>query len=339
MKVCPKCVLPDTFPSITFNDEGVCNYCQRHDLVSPGHRSDLKGRYQQKFQDILKKVGKGGTYDVLVAYSGGKDSTYTLQYLVADLDLKVLALTFDHGFISSRAKENMSAVAGRLGFDHIYFLPSTRHLYPAFKLAVTEEIYPVKALERASAICNTCMYVAKSIILKTAVEMQIPIIAYGWSPGQAPVQSSVMMLTASLIEKTQEMMKGYLSGVMGEGLMPYVLEERHFQRLRQSVEDGEGFYNVHPLAFLDYNEEKVLASIEALGWQAPDDTDPNSSNCLLNSFANQVHLDRYKFHPYAMENANLVREGCLKREAALEKLEKPMDLTLLGFIRKTLNIT
>ena len=105
------------------------------------------------------------------------------------------------------------------------------------------------------------------------------------------------------------------------------------------MEDGEGFYNVHPLAFLDYNEEKVLASIEALGWQAPDDTDPNSSNCLLNSFANQVHLDRYKFHPYAMENANLVREGCLKREAALEKLEKPMDLTLLCFIRKTLNIT
>jgi tRNA(Ile)-lysidine synthase TilS/MesJ len=125
---------------------------------------------------------------------------------------------------------------------------------------------------------------------------------------------------------------------MDERLAPYVLDNIHLDRLRQSTNDGQGFYNVHPLAFLEYDEEKIFASIEKLGWKPPSDTDSNSSNCLLNTFANQVHLDRYKFHPYAMENANLVRDGHMERAEALEKLNKPMDQTLSGYIKKTLNI-
>jgi len=35
------------------------------------------------------------------------------------------------------------------------------------------------------------------------------------------------------------------------------------------------------LAFLDYDEETALRSIEPLGWERPQDTDPNSTNCLL----------------------------------------------------------
>ena len=30
LKRCCKCVLPETFPGISFNTEGVCNYCQNH---------------------------------------------------------------------------------------------------------------------------------------------------------------------------------------------------------------------------------------------------------------------------------------------------------------------
>ena len=49
-------------------------------------------------------------------------------------------------------------------------------------------------------------------------------------------------------------------------------------------------YNIHPLAFLDYNEDKIVGEIKQLGWQMPDDTDSNSTNCLLNAFANDVHI-------------------------------------------------
>jgi hypothetical protein len=68
-------------------------------------------------------------------------------------------------------------------------------------------------------------------------------------------------------------------------------------------------YNVHPLAFLDYNEERIIKEIGEIGWKAPDDTDSNSTNCLLNAFANDVHIKRFKFHPYVWEIANMVRAG------------------------------
>ena len=339
MKICANCVLPDTFPGIVFNNEGVCNYCQRHALVSQDKRQQHKSRYHEKLTGILSQVKGVSPYNALMAYSGGKDSTYTLQYLVERLGLRVLALTFDHGFISAQAKENMTDITSNLGVDHIYFLANPKTMYPAFKQSLKEGVYPVKVLERASAICNTCMYIAKSIILKTAIEMQIKIIAYGWSPGQAPVQSSVMLLNASMVEKTQEMMKKSLSKIMGEELEPYVLSDRHFEILRQAAESDQGFYNIHPLALIENDEDKVMASINKLGWTSPTDTDSNSSNCLLNTFANQAHLDMFKFHPYAMENAGLVRDGHLEREEALERLNQPMDQTLSEYIMKTLKIT
>lgn len=338
MKICSKCVLPETFPGIVFDDNGVCNYCRRHGLVSGEKRTSQKSRYEGKCTLIIEKLKSKNPYDALMAFSGGKDSTYTLQYLVENLGLRVLAFTFDHGFISPRAKENMLNVTRELGVDHICFLSNPKAINRAFKLSVEGDAYPVKALERASAICNTCMHVAKSLILKTAIEQRIQVIAYGWSPGQAPVQSSVMRLNASMMEKTQGMMIESLSKVMGNDLAPYILADSHLDILREADGEEYGFYNVHPLAFLEYDEKKILESISRLGWKPPRDTDANSSNCLLNTFANQVHLDRYGFHPYAMENASLVRDGHLDRDEALERLQQPMDQSLSAAIKQTLDI-
>jgi hypothetical protein len=30
MQVCKKCVLPATYPGITFDQEGICNYCREY---------------------------------------------------------------------------------------------------------------------------------------------------------------------------------------------------------------------------------------------------------------------------------------------------------------------
>ena len=97
-------------------------------------------------------------------------------------------------------------------------------------------------------------------------------------------------------------------------------------------------YHVHPLAFLEYSEEKVTTEIKRLGWVPPGDTDANSSNCLLNSFANRTHLARYHFHPYAFEVAGLVRLGCMDRDEGLAKLDEAGDPALIETIREKLGI-
>jgi hypothetical protein len=107
-----------------------------------------------------------------------------------------------------------------------------------------------------------------------------------------------------------------LHQIVGDEITPYFLEEKHFIRSYRFP------YYIHPLAFLDYNEEAIYQNISLLGWRRPEDVDANSTNCLLNSFANFVHKQNLGFHPYAFEMANLVREGYIDRTKALERLNQ-----------------
>ena len=188
MKLCRRCILPETFPGINFDEEGVCNHCRNY--RGEQATAALKQKYEQKFCDLLAKERKASSYDILVAYSGGKDSTYTLDVLVNRYHLRVLALTFDNGFISPRAEENIRAVCGHLGADLLVVRPNPSMLRSIFRAAAQEELYSMKTLERASTICTSCIGLIKNLVLRTAIEKEIPFVGFGWSPGQAAPQSA-----------------------------------------------------------------------------------------------------------------------------------------------------
>ncbi len=314
-KRCTQCILPSTFPGISFNDEGVCIHCQRYRGRDAAEKQMAK--YEQKFVQLLQEKKKSSTYDVLVAYSGGKDSTYTLDVLVNRYEMRVLALTFDNTFISPRAEENIRNVCGALGADLFIVRPNPAILRKIFSTAASRELYSAKTLERASTICTSCIGIIKNIILRTAIEKEIPFVGFGWSPGQAPVQSSVMKTNARLMQSTQQAIYKPLHEIAGDAINPYFVTSEQFDHPEKFP------WNVHPLAFLPYDEEKIVERIKQYGWEKPDDTDPNSSNCLLNAYANQIHRKRYNFHPYVWEIANMVREGVMTREEGLEKIEPP----------------
>ena len=108
MNICNKCILPDTFPGVTFDNDGVCNHCRNFQGVEvlQGHKKE----YEEKFLELVDRYRNHGSYDCLIAYSGGKDSTYTLKLLRDRYNLRVLALTIDNGFVSEQAFRNMCNV-------------------------------------------------------------------------------------------------------------------------------------------------------------------------------------------------------------------------------------
>lgn len=97
MKRCTRCILPETFPGISFDEEGVCNFCLTH--RSPPTLGEARLR------EILS-AQKGERYDCVVPVSGGKDSTYILYYAVKVLGLRTIAVNYDSGFQSPLAAEN-----------------------------------------------------------------------------------------------------------------------------------------------------------------------------------------------------------------------------------------
>jgi tRNA(Ile)-lysidine synthase TilS/MesJ len=335
IRTCKICVLPETFPGIKLDEQGVCQFCTSYKGIQAINRKRVEHR--QRFEELLKSLRERGTdgYDVLVAYSGGKDSTFTLDLLKNHYKLHILAITFDHGFVSPYAIANIQRVVETLGVDHIMFKPDFHLIKKVFQYSISNEFHPPKALERASSICNSCMGLVKFVTLRLAVEKKIPLIAYGWSPGQAPIQSAILKNHPSFIAKAQQLFLSPLAPIAGPDIKSYFMPDN----VLSDSAAMEFVYNINILAFLQYDEAQIYARIRELGWESPKDTDPNSTNCLLNALANQLHLEKHGFHPYAMELAELVREGVLSREEAIKRLSKPSDPNVVEEIRIRLGLT
>jgi tRNA(Ile)-lysidine synthase TilS/MesJ len=330
LKVCGKCVLPESFPGLKFDSQGICNFCSTSAVRNDQSRD--KTRYKNRFDELLKIKKGTGCYDAIMCYSGGKDSTFTLKILKEDYGLNILALTFDNGFISEQARKNILLIVEKLGIDHYYLKPRFDLLSEIFRQCALNDVFTAKTIERASMICTACMSIIKFSALRLAIEKRIPLIAFGWSPGQAPITSSIMKNNPSMVKAMQKAVYEPLYRIGGNLIRPYFLEEEHFSLTEYFP------YNVHPLAFLDYNEAEIFGSIESLGWRSPQDVDRNSTNCLLNSFANVVHKQHYHFNPYSFELAGLVREGYLDRETALERLNQEEDPSLVDSIKERLGM-
>lgn len=110
---CAKCVLPETFPFISFDEKGVCNYCGNYKLKNKPRPLD----------DLLHLVdpyrSKDGSYDCIVPYSGGRDSTFTLHMIKKVLKLNPIAFTYDWGMVTDLARRNIARVCGKLGVENV----------------------------------------------------------------------------------------------------------------------------------------------------------------------------------------------------------------------------
>lgn len=332
-KICRRCILPETFPGIRFNDQGVCNYCLK-DKTILATASEKKATFRETLDLLIKDTkGRGPTYDAIMAYSGGKDSSYTLKLLKEHYNLRLVAFTFDNHFVSPAAWENINKVTDTLQIDHILFRLPWPAAHKMFSLTARKDIFSRPSLLRASSICTACIGLVKSLVLKTALEMSIPLVAFGWSPGQAPIQSAIMKTNPALIRQTQSALKkGFPSEIL-ISLESYFIPERYYEIDKESYPQ-----NIHPLAFFEYNENRIIKELADMGWQAPTDTDTNSSNCLLNAFANQIHIERNGFHPYVWEIANMVRQGVMAREDGMEKIYTEQDPRMVEYAKMRLGL-
>lgn len=109
--------MPETWESITYDDEGVCNICRNHEI-----KQEIDWRAKRKeFELLLAEYRGKGLYDCIVPFSGGKDSTYTLYVLVKDYGLKPLVVSFDYGFYRPKTEQNRVRTLKKLGVDFLLF--------------------------------------------------------------------------------------------------------------------------------------------------------------------------------------------------------------------------
>jgi len=166
MRYCSRCVLPETAESLTFDDQGVCSVCRqieyKHSQIDWAERGN-------GLDDLLDRHRGKQQYDCIVPFSGGKDSTFTLWYLVKVKKLKPLVVRFDHGFLRKTVQENSLRTLRTLGVDVQHFTPNWQ--------VVRKLMF--ESLRRRGDFCWHCHTGIFSYPMWVSVWQRIPLIIWG----------------------------------------------------------------------------------------------------------------------------------------------------------------
>lgn len=117
MKICSKGVWDESVPGISFDENGVSNFCRLQEKMMADYPRGEKGRADwEQLVAEMKSAGKNKRYDCLIGVSGGVDSSYIL-HVAHQCGLRPLALNLDNGFNSEIAVQNIYKVTSRLNID------------------------------------------------------------------------------------------------------------------------------------------------------------------------------------------------------------------------------
>lgn len=166
LKRCSRCILPETHETIVFDDKGVCNVCYQHEYK----QAVIDWQVKKKELDNLIETYRGKyDYDCIVPFSGGKDSTWTLYYLVKEYGIKPLVVRFDHGFLRPTVQENTVRTIRRLGVDFHHFTPNWK---------VVQKLMLQSFLEKGD-FCWHCHTGIFSYPMWVAIRYKVPLIFWG----------------------------------------------------------------------------------------------------------------------------------------------------------------
>lgn len=166
MKQCNKCLLPETHETIKFDNKGGCNICSNQSFKQKNINWIKKKR---ELKSIISKYKGKYDYDCIVPFSGGKDSTWTLYYLIKEFGLKPLVVRFDHGFFRPNLEDNVKKVSRTLGVDILTFTPNWK---------VVQKLMLQSLLEKGD-FCWHCHTGIFSYPMWIAIEKKIPLIFWG----------------------------------------------------------------------------------------------------------------------------------------------------------------
>jgi hypothetical protein len=117
LKRCTRCILPETFPFIHFDHDGVCNYC--HGYTPKYANMDAATAKSDFIASMEKYRRKDGTPDAIVPFSGGRDSSYGLHLIKNEFGLTPVTFTYDWGMVTDLARRNIARICGQLGIQNI----------------------------------------------------------------------------------------------------------------------------------------------------------------------------------------------------------------------------
>ena len=324
-KICRKCVMPESLPEISLDSDGVCNLCL--DYAAQAAAGTAEKALETDFTKILAQHRGKHEYDCLVMCSGGKDSTASLYYMKTRYKTKPLAFTFDHGFETEDALDNIKKAVEKLGVDFMLFRSDFMH----------DMFAKIINTGSPAVICHLCSIWYMDLTFKMAARFDIPIIIAGWTKGQSLRQPAMTKCACNITAPEFARM----GAATKEFIARHVRTDPKYKDFPVSMEEvlaraqkKHKALVLSPHWFLPYDTQTYVETIEReLGWKYPALSYPaKSTNCYLNFISAHNSMKYYGYTHYHVEMSKLIRDGALTRAEALELLKTDFSKELLNKI-------
>lgn len=319
---CVRCIYHTDIPEISFDSEGICNYCRQQERMEKEYPTGAAGKkILEAMADKVRADGKGKKYDVVVGVSGGCDSSYTL-YLAKTLGLRPLAVHFDNTYNSKTAVQNLKKVLTKLKVDlftHVVDNREYNDIFKSFLLASVPEIDTPSDI----GLATTHYLAAKKYGIKHIWEGHSfrteGISPQGWFYMDAKYISAIHRQFGKLPMKT-------FPNLWMWRWLRWIVVNR-IQKTR-------------PLYFIDYDKEATKEFLKKeFDWEWYGGHHMENRTAY---FTNNYFLPRkFGIDLRYCEYSALIRAGQMTREEALRKIEepKPFDPEILTEIKKRLELS
>lgn len=180
MRTCTKCVNNDyVIPDLSFDESGVCSICQIYDKALDNML--LTKRVPFTENDLLWFANKEKSrFDVMVLFTGGKDSSFILWYLAKKMNLRVLAATWNMPFMNEASLSNIKNAVMKL--PNVEFIQRTVRK-DEMKAAIINRL-------KTNGIPCLCPVVAYLLFYPVAIQENIPLIIDGTEDIQSIILDS-----------------------------------------------------------------------------------------------------------------------------------------------------
>ncbi|RPD51020.1 N-acetyl sugar amidotransferase [Paracnuella aquatica] len=320
-QICSRCIYDESVPAISFDENGVCNYCHMVDGLIAEYKTGMP-EGEQKIQEIIAKIkadGKGKQYDCIIGVSGGTDSSYMVYWAIQN-GLRPLAVHYDNTWNTAIATENIRKVLGKLNvplFTHVVNNKEADDIFRSFFLADVPEIEASTDL----ALAETMYRAASKFGVKYVLEGH-SFIAEGISPlGKNYFDGKYIQSIHKKFGKLP--MKTYPLMTFSKFIKWTTL--KRIQKIR-------------PLWYIQYSKEEAKAFLEKeFGWQYYGGHHLENRMTAFNHsyyFPTKFHVD-YRNNSLAAS----VRSGQMSREEAIDEYyNKPpyLEDELLAYFKKRL---
>lgn len=320
LRRCTKCILPETMPFISFDDEGVCNYCRSYKLRNvPKPKEELF--------ELVKPYRRTNEPDCIVPFSGGRDSCYGLHLIVKELQMQPITYTYDWGMVTDLGRRNISRMCSKFGVENIIVSAdiSMKRNNIQKNLKAWLKSPHLGMISILTAGDKHFFKYVEIIKKQTGINLNL----WGVNPLEVThFKSGFLGIKPSFEEKRAVYVPGFYNQIKYQGLRFKTMMQSpgYFNSSLWDTLSGEYYRSIvkktdyfHIFDFWRWDEKVINETLRQYDWElAPDTTTTWRIGDGTAAFYNYIYYTVAGFTEHDTFRSNQIREGQLTRKEALK---------------------